>query len=224
MKIHELLKNDIRQFGLANQGQSRLDVNEALDEELRLFVCDGQYGKSLDLILSRYLANMQSSKQGAVWVSGFYGSGKSHLLKMLGHLWVDTELKPEIRARQLVAGLPPDVTAHLRELDSHATRQKVEKFSAMGTLPAGSGDMVFATILSVILTAKGLPEQIHLANFVLWLRDKGWEAEVRKAVQDSGAKWEEELNNLFMGAPIAQTLLRLDPSLATDVRALRQLL
>ncbi len=57
MKIHELLKNDIREFGLANQGQSRLDVNEALEEELRLFVCDGQYGKSLDLILSRYLAN-----------------------------------------------------------------------------------------------------------------------------------------------------------------------
>jgi hypothetical protein len=224
MKIHELLKNDIRQFGLANQGQSRLDVNEALEEELRLFVCDGQYGKSLDLILSRYLANMQSSKQGAVWVSGFYGSGKSHLLKMLGHLWVDTEVKPEIRARQLVAGLPGDVLAHLRELDSHATRQKVEKFSAMGTLPAGSGDMVFATILSVILKAKNLPEQIHLANFVLWLREKGWEAEVRKAVQESGAKWEDELNNLFMGTPIAQTLLRLDPSLATDVRALRQLL
>ena len=224
MKIHELLKNDIREFGLANQGQSRLDVNEALNEELSLFVCDGQYGKSLDLILSRYLANMQSSKQGAVWVSGFYGSGKSHLLKMLGHLWVDTEVKPEIRARQLVAGLPSDVIAHLRELDSHATRQKVEKFSAMGTLPAGSGDMVFATILSVILKAKGLPEQIHLANFVLWLRDKGWEAEVRKAVQESGAKWEEELNNLFMGTPIAQTLLRLDPTLATDVRALRQLL
>ena len=187
-------------------------------------MCDGQYGKSLDLILSRYLANMQSSKQGAVWVSGFYGSGKSHLLKMLGHLWVDTEVKPEIRARQLVAGLPGDVLAHLRELDSHATRQKVEKFSAMGTLPAGSGDMVFATILSVILKAKSLPEQIHLANFVLWLREKGWEAEVRKAVQESGAKWEDELNNLFMGTPIAQTLLRLDPSLATDVRALRQLL
>lgn len=224
MKIHELLKNDIRQFGLANQGQSRLDVNEALEEELRLFVCDGQYGKSLDLILSRYLANMQSSKQGAVWVSGFYGSGKSHLLKMLGHLWVDTELKPEIRARQLVAGLPSDVQGHLRELDAHATRQKVEKFSAMGTLPAGSGDMVLATILSVILKAKGLPEQIHLANFVLWIREKGWEAEVRKAVQDSGAKWEDELNNLFMGTPIAQTLLQLDPSLATDVRALRQLL
>jgi len=224
MKIHELLKNDIREFGLANQGQSRLDVNEALDEELRLFVCDGQYGKSLDFILSRYLANLQSSRQGAVWVSGFYGSGKSHLLKMLGHLWVDTELKPEVRARQLVAGLPSDVQAHLRELDSHATRQKVEKFSAMGTLPAGSGDMVFATILSVILKAKDLPEQIHLANFVLWLRENGWEAEVRKAVQDAGDNWESELNNFLMGKPIAQTLLRLDPSLADDIPSLRQLL
>jgi hypothetical protein len=224
MKIHELLKNDIREFGLANQGQSRLDVNEALEEELRLFVCDGQYGKSLDLILSRYLANLQSSKQGAVWVSGFYGSGKSHLLKMLGHLWVDTELKPEVRARQLVAGLPSDVQAHLREIDAHATRQKVEKFSAMGTLPAGSGDMVFATILSVILKAKDLPEQIHLANFVLWLRENGWEAEVRKAVQDAGDNWESELNNFLMGKPIAQTLLSLDPSLAADIPSLRQLL
>jgi len=224
MKIHELLKNDIREFGLANQGQSRLDVNEALDEELRLFVCDGQYGKSLDLILSRYLANLQSSRQGAVWVSGFYGSGKSHLLKMLGHLWVDTELKPEVRARQLVAGLPPDVIAHLRELDSHATRQKVEKFSAMGTLPAGSGDMVFATILSVILKAKDLPEQIHLANFVLWLRDKGWETEVRRAVQSAGADWEHELNTFTVGNHIVEALMRLDPTLAKDLPALRQLL
>ena len=36
-------------------------------------------------------------------VSGFFGSGKSHLLKMLAHLWVNTEFEDGATARGLWA-------------------------------------------------------------------------------------------------------------------------
>ena len=220
MKIHELLKNDVRKFGLANNGQARIDHNAELARELKMFVCDGEYGKALDRILASYLANLEKSRQVASWVSGFYGSGKSHLLKMLGHLWLNTPTE-EGEARALVSGLPDSVLASLRELDIVAERKKVQRFAAMGTLPAGNSDMVFATILSVILRAKGLPEQIHLANFVLWLREEGYEDAVRKAVADKGKDWNAELNNLYVSPIFSEVLLGLNPKLGKTVQDVR---
>lgn len=220
MKIHELLKNDVRKFGLANNGQARIDHNAELANELKMFVCDGEYGKALDRILATYLANLQKHRQVASWVSGFYGSGKSHLLKMLGHLWVNTETD-EGHARTLVSSLPDSVQASLRELDTVADQRRVARFAAMGTLPAGNSDMVFATILSVVLRAKGLPEQIHLASFVLWLRERGFEEAVRKAVADKAKDWNAELNNLYVSPIFPEVLLKLDPTLGKTVQDVR---
>lgn len=185
-----------------------------------MFVCDGEYGKALDRILAAYLGNLDKSRQVASWVSGFYGSGKSHLLKMLGHLWVNTETSEGL-ARSLISSLPDSVHASLRELDIVADRRKVSRFAAMGTLPAGNSDMVFATILSVVLRAKELPEQPHLANFVLWLRERGFEEAVRKAVADKGKDWNAELNNLYVSPVFPEVLLKLDPTLGKTVQDVR---
>ena len=95
VKIYEVLDRDPRTARLANNGQARIaDVADgaALEElraELETFVCDGQFGDALQRILDRYLVNLGTPKQDSAWVSGFFGSGKSHLLKMLTHLWVE---------------------------------------------------------------------------------------------------------------------------------------
>ena len=97
MNIHDVLDRDPRTARLANNGQARIvEARDApaLDElraELEMFVCDGQFGEALQRILDRYLANLGTPKQDSAWVSGFFGSGKSHLLKMLAHLWRNTE-------------------------------------------------------------------------------------------------------------------------------------
>ena len=57
--------------------------------ELKTFVCEGEYSKGLEKILRTYIANLDRPEQAAVWVSGFYGSGKSHLGKILRYLWTD---------------------------------------------------------------------------------------------------------------------------------------
>src|SRR2546426_518709 len=81
----------------------------------------GQYEDGLIRILESYLGNASSTTQPAAWVSGFYGSGKSHLLKMFRHLWVNTPFADGATARGL-ARLPQEVQDLLRELDTLGRR------------------------------------------------------------------------------------------------------
>ena len=229
LKIHEILIRDPRKDGLANDGQARIGnvYSELAEKELRAelstFVCDGQYGIAMERILAAYLKHLDGTRQVAVWVSGFFGSGKSHLLKMLGHLWQNTPFSDGITPRSLVVGLPTEVTAQLRELDLKATQQKVSRFMAMGQLPAGSGEHVRATIASVVLEACGLPRQVQLAEFVFWLRREGIEKPVQKAVVDAGKDWIIELNDLSVSTIIASAVLDALPKYAANVGDVRKL-
>ncbi|MBL8695658.1 MAG: BREX system P-loop protein BrxC [Planctomycetes bacterium] len=222
MKIFEILERDPRKFDLANRGQARISgeqSNEAITElrrELETFVCDGEYGRALIRILESYLNRLGSPRQDAAWVSGFYGSGKSHLLKMLGHLWVDTPFSDGASARVLVSGLPEEARAALREIDTHAKRAGVPCVAAAGTLPSGSGDFVRATVLSVILRSCGLPEQYALANFCFWLRENGWLERVRGEVESKGKMWLSELNNLYVSPLLARALIQCDANLGRN--------
>lgn len=230
MKIHEILDRDPRRNSLANGGQARIVTTadtrsiEELRAELETFVCDGQYGDALERILNSFLAQLAQPRQNAAWVSGFFGSGKSHLLKMLGHLWVNTEFEDGATARSLVRGLPEDVVAVFRELDTQVARSGRPAVAAAGTLPAGSGDHVRLTVLSVVLRACGLPEQYAQAQFCFWLREQGFLDRVTAAVASAGKDWFRELNNLYVSGTIANAVLACDPHFARDEKEARQVL
>jgi hypothetical protein len=230
MRIHETLDRDPLKSSLANSGQARIVPDpdaraiRELRAELETFVCDGQYGKALDRILSSYLTHLGQPRQNAAWVSGFFGSGKSHLLKMLGHLWENTRFEDGATARSLVRGLPADVEAHFRELDTQAKRIGLDLVTAAGTLPAGTGDHVRLTVLSVILHAAGIHEQYAQATFTFWLREQGYLDGVRAAVEAAGKEWHRELNDLYVSKLIANALLEVDPNFAKDEREARQVL
>ncbi len=230
MKLYEVLDRDPRTARLANNGQAR--ITDQTDEkailelraELETFVCEGQFGNAIQLILERYLGNLGHTKQDSAWVSGFFGSGKSHLLKMLTHLWSNTEFSDGSTARSLVrGGLPTEVEAHLRELDTQARRIGLEPVAAAGTL-LGGNDRVRETVLSIILRATGWPAQYPQAKFCFWLREQGWLDQVRSAVTDAGRDWNHELNNLYVSPHIRKALFQADPSLAPDERSIGKVL
>jgi hypothetical protein len=102
------------------EGMSAKEV-ETLRYELEHFVCEGQYRDGLIRVIEAYIKNIDRPVQQAAWVSGFYGSGKSHLLKMLRHLWVDTKFDDGVTARGL-ANLPADVKDVLTELSTLGKR------------------------------------------------------------------------------------------------------
>ena len=92
-------------------GQSSAEL-DTLRYELTNFVCDGQYAEGLSRILSTYLGHLVKPEQPGVWVSGFFGSGKSHLVKMLQYLWTDFEFTDGAKAR----GLPKNLPTGLKDL------------------------------------------------------------------------------------------------------------
>src|SRR5207244_3229613 len=67
----------IPNLGVAKIGEPRTpDEWEVLRFELASFVCEGEYARGLETILSTYLSSLGQPAQPAAWVSGFYGSGK----------------------------------------------------------------------------------------------------------------------------------------------------
>ena len=172
------LQRDPASHPLVNQGQARISDsrNERTQSELRgelvTFVCEGQYADGVQKIIRSFLDNLGKTSQRGAWVSGFFGSGKSHLLKMLCHLWQDTGFPDGATARSLVPSIPEDLRALLRELDT-AGKRAGGLIAAAGALPSGTTDNVRLTILAILLRAVGLPEQYAQARFCLWLHSQG---------------------------------------------------
>ena len=145
------------------------DHRRTLRFELEHFVCEGQYRAGLVRILDAYIGNQGQPEQPAAWISGFFGSGKSHLAKMLRFLWTDYTFPGDgARARGL-ARLPNDVTDLLKEV-STLGRRGHGLHAAAGTLGAGPGDSVRLALLGIVFKSAGLPEGLPQARFSLWLK------------------------------------------------------
>ncbi|MHC5536812.1 BREX system P-loop protein BrxC [Singulisphaera rosea] len=201
---------------LMNNGQARIadGMTEkellTLREELSNFVCEGQYADGMRRVLESFLAHIGGTSQPAAWVSGFYGSGKSHLLKMLCHLWANTPFPDHgDTARTLVPDLPPDVSEALRELDTQG-RRFGGLHAASGTLPAGGSDSVRLTVLGIVLRSVGLPTTYAQARFCLYLKNNGFWDQVRGSVEAAGKDYWRELNNLYVSPVLHDALIGVD--------------
>ena len=225
MKNLELFQRDPTVSKLLNDGvvavrepSSDKEI-ETLRYELEHFVCEGQYEDGLIRILESYLGNVSSTTQPAAWVSGFYGSGKSHLLKMFRHLWVDTPFADGATARSL-ARIPQEVQDLLRELDTLGKRCG-GLHAAAGTLPSGGGESVRLAVLSIVLASKGLPEALPQAQFCMWLQKNGIFDRVKAVVEAAGKEFYGELHDLYVSPILAKAVLEADPDFAADLKQAR---
>jgi len=193
---------------------------EVLRYELGSFVCDGEYRRGLELILSTYLANLARAEQPAVWVGGFYGSGKSHLVRVLEYLWRDMRFPDGATARGL-AHLPQDIQALLAELSTVARREG-GLWSAAGTLGAGAGNNVRMALLAILLRGAGLPTQYAPARFVVWLKQRGYYDAVAAALERRGESLERELNHMYVSPFLKDALLEATPDFASSPAEARE--
>lgn len=221
MLNRDIYQKDPSKRKLVNEGVAHVNderTRQAMDVlryELETFVCDGQYEKGIAHILETFLKNIDQAQQPAVWVSGFYGSGKSHLVKMLRALWVDTTFEDGATARG-IAHLPQAIRDSLHELDVQARRHG-GLHAVSGTLGAGASGSVRLALLRLIFKSVGLPEQYPVARFVMWLRHEGIQEKVRELVENQGCDWDEELDNFYVAESLHAALMECKPNVFSSL-------
>jgi hypothetical protein len=220
MTNRELYFRDPTTLELLNDGVSKVSEFghderqiETLRFELETFVCDGEYARGLERILKAYLDGLGRGEQKAAWVSGFFGSGKSHLVKVLRYLWADYHFADGATARSVVK-LPTEISDLLTEL-SNRSKPLGGLRAAAGTLGAGSMDNVRLAFVQLILRSAGLPEDLAQAKFILWLRSSGLQAAVTQTLKKNNCELLEEVQSMHYSVPLAEALLSADPKYGT---------
>jgi hypothetical protein len=210
-----LLNNGVAEV---KAGQSEAELR-TLRYELSTFVCQGQYESGMRRVLESYLANLGRPEQPGVWISGFFGSGKSHFLKVLKALWTNEPFTDGTLPRGL-AHLTPEIADHLRELTNRA-RQTAGLHAAAGTLGA-TARSVRLGILAVVFRSVGLPERYDLASLVMWLRDNGCLDAIRASVEAAGVPWERALSRFIVNPALHKAIAEHFPGWTTSVSEMGQ--
>ena len=226
MKNRDIYQRDPSTITLLNNGVATMTdaltdhERRTLRFELEHFVCEGEYQRGLVRILESYLNNRGQPEQPAAWVSGFFGSGKSHLAKMLRFLWTDYTFPEDGASARGLARLPTDVQDLLKEITTLGKRA-AGLHAAAGTLGAGAGDSVRLALLGIVFKSADLPESYPQARFCLWLKKNGFYENVRAAVENKGRDFRRELNDMYVSPLIAKGLLAADPNFSGSERDAR---
>ena len=213
MKNHELYLKDPLDYKILNDGVSSNndEVEATLRYELDTFVCEGAYHEAFRRILQSFLDNISSGVQPSAWISGFYGSGKSHLIKVLRLLWADHPLPGDQATPRSLADLPDDIRELLKSLNTQG-RRLGGVHAAGGTLRAGAGH-VRERLLGLIFKSVGLPEELHASRFLLDLKRDGHLDALRKDFAARKIDLAAEARKLFTSKPLGEAYLKLHPQL-----------
>lgn len=221
MKNRDIYQRDPSRITLLNNGVATMtdaltdDERRTLRFELEHFVCEGEYQRGLVRILDSYVSNQGQPEQPAAWASGFFGSGKSHLAKMLRFLWTDYTFPEDGASARGLARLPNDVQDLLKEISTLGKRGH-GLHAAAGTLGAGAGDSVRLALLGIVFKSAELPESFPQARFSLWLKKNDIYDQVCAAVEAEGREFRRELNDMYVSPLIAKALLSVDPNFAAS--------
>lgn len=85
MLLNQIFAKDVQR---PIEGVIKADDVAHLGTEVEEYVLTNEAARGLELLLEAYT---NYTNANGVWISGFFGSGKSHLLKMLAHLLGDVE-------------------------------------------------------------------------------------------------------------------------------------
>ncbi|MBD8553509.1 BREX system P-loop protein BrxC [Rhizobium sp. CFBP 8762] len=175
-------------------GVIKADDEASLRVELDEYVITGEIGVRLGLLLQAY--NNYSTANG-VWISGFFGSGKSHLLKMLALLLENREVDG-VRAFDIFAqkdALKKDtiLAGDLRKAVSIPSKSILfnidQKADVISKTDVDALLAVFQKVFDEMCGYYG--KQPHIAQFERQLDERGQLDEFKAAFLElSGKPWE----------------------------------
>lgn len=200
MELKNIYKKDIcREIkGVVKVGQETEDI---IYQELDEYVVTDELLKYIDKFFANYDKSIdyRTDKMGA-WISGFFGSGKSHFLKILSYILENKEVKgkktieffeEKIKDRDILelikkaSSVPADVI--LFNIDAKSSENSTTKDSILS---------VFEKVFNQI---QGYSSVAYIANFERELDKRGKLEEFKNEFKDiSGTEWEIGRNELLL--------------------------
>ena len=183
MKISDLFKKDIARPINGVVKADQLD-EESVWQELDEFVVTKELDGHLRKFFERYCEAIDTpndpniSGKIGIWVSGFFGSGKSHFIKVLSHL-LDNEEHVHDGQTKLAVDFFDDKIADAMILGdikrAVASDTDVILFNIDSKADSGSGrDAILAVFLKVLNEKLGYsPDHAHIAHMERYLDEKG---------------------------------------------------
>lgn len=218
MKVRELFEKDpCRRIEPVIKADQR--DPETLGSELDEYIVTPQIDGFAREILTEFIQSRPGRRPDTVcaWVSGWFGSGKSHFLKFLGAILADLPLLlpggTEVGARAHLCGkwnLPFE--GHLGEMDTRVVL--VNLLSYVGAEAPGLAEIVYQAIVS----DGGYARIPWVAEIERTLTQKGLYDTFREEVERaSGLPWVEVREQPFVARPtIARALVAVDPVMWSD--------
>jgi hypothetical protein len=173
-KIREIIRRDI---GVKVEGVVKVFDRATLATEIREYVVTDKIEEELKRILDTFTHTSETLRQGGssrdvmgIWISGFFGSGKSHFAKVLGHLLQNTPLDDEGSEYSIDAFVKHlsdtprgrDLRLRLGELKLNSETHSVF-FEIKSRQPYGRPESVGEILLSEFYRFLGFSENLHVA-------------------------------------------------------------
>jgi len=193
---------------------------EVLGHELEEYVVTEEIDRYLRDILGQFIESRPGRRPDGVcaWVSGWFGSGKSHFLKFLGAILADLPLKlpsgGAVGATSYLCrkwNLPFE--AHLGEL-----KTRVVFVNLLGYV-SGETPGLSQIVYRGLMAESGYADEPWVAEMERVLSRRGLYERFREEVEArAGIPWEEARTQPFVAAPsMAQALVAIDPDMWPSV-------
>jgi hypothetical protein len=190
MQLSEIFAKDIQR---PIEGVIKADDIAHLGTEVEEYVLTNEAAKGLEIMLEEYTSYINAN---GVWISGFFGSGKSHMLKMLAHLLGDVEgqdyprqnVSDSFRAKSPDAFLP----GLLNKADRIPAKSLLFNIDQKATLISkDQSDALFKVFVKVFDESRGYyGNQGHVARFERQLDDNGQYGAFKEAFERiAGIPW-----------------------------------
>lgn len=173
----------------AIEGVIKADDTSQLATEVEEYVLTNEAAKGVENVLEGYT---NYTNANGVWISGFFGSGKSHMLKMLAHLLGDidgndytrAQVSEQFRSKADDAFLP----ALIEKADRIAAKSLLFNIDQKATLISkDQNDALLKVFVKIFDESRGYyGNQGHIARFERDLDDRGQYAAFKEAFERLG--------------------------------------
>ena len=205
---------------LSDEIQSVIKVAETarLAVDLREYVLTDQLAKQFGDVLSTLVASSRpataATGKTGIWVSGFFGSGKSHFAKLIGHLAANTATSDgparEVFRTRLRPGNPRHdrIAELLQEADNNGLGARLVAFD-ITALHGDATENVGRILLRALYWQLGLSSIITFAELELEVDAAGKRDAFLKAYQEAsgGSSWEADRDLGYVDEAFARALV-----------------